>query len=259
MVVTIILPFSRPEYLNKIFHCLERLDVGRAEVNLITITDGSNELFVDVRNRTEDSKFSNRLAVQFTDKSPIKQYDLLNRRRRIANIHNELKQYIGKTDYIMGLEDDTLFPADTLKRLLNDLNFNPYAGVIQGTELGRHGLLHIGAWEVDDVYEPTAIASLDGSKESHGTVEVDTGGMFCFLTKAKNYLEHNFKTFGNNDFGPDFDWTLALRQQGFKNYNNFDIRCTHKSPGGDLSINTNQPVKIKFVKNNQGRWRQLHV
>jgi hypothetical protein len=127
----------------------------------------------------------------------------LARRIRIASIHNELKQHILACDYVLCLEDDGVVRADALKRLLRVYGMYPFAGLVSGAEIGRHGFQHLGLWSVDDVYEPTTITSL---MPGEGIQEIDASGMYACLTKRDNYVNHEFRPFQNNDLGPDVQW-----------------------------------------------------
>ena len=151
-MITILLPCSRPDFLDTVFASLEFLDCGREEVNLLTIVDGDNELFVNVRNRTETSKFGERLCVQFPSDEPMRNYNFMRRRHRISAIHNFAKQHIKKCHYIWCIEDDGQFRPDALKKLLHHYTLLPFAGLVSGVELGRWGIPCIGGWDFNDIY-----------------------------------------------------------------------------------------------------------
>lgn len=256
MKTTIILPVSRPDYLQEIFSSLEFLECANQSTNILAIVDGDINLFTKTRNLVQNSKFTEKLCVQFTSKHKLRHYDVLARRLRIADIHNQIKQYIRDVEYIFGLEDDTIIPVTALKKLQSYFLTYPYAGVIQGITLGRHGIAHLGAWKVNDIYQPTTIESLVATKQSHGLKEVDGTGLYCFLTKAEVYMAHTFMPFDGNSLGPDINYSFDLRRQGFKNYTDLDLRCVHKSKQKDLSLNTVFPSKVTFTKQPNGQWRQ---
>lgn len=251
-VVTIILPISREEYLSQVFSALEMMDCNRKLTNLIAIVDGDEELFVKARNFVSSSKFNETLCVQFSsdDERPT---NILERRERIAKIHNELKYYIKDCKYILGIEDDTVVPPNTLKYLLEDYEKHAYAGIIQGVELGRHNKTYVGAWRADDIYEPTLIKSIL-PEEGKTLEEIDAGGMYCFLTLKDTYINQTFQTFENNGMGPDADWWISLRQKGYSNFIDWRIKCTHLSPKGNFSIATHKPVSVGFRKNARNKW-----
>lgn len=253
-MVTILMPVSRAEYLDIVFAGLEFLDCDRRTTNLICIVDGDTELFVNVRNRVENSKFAERLAVQYKSDEPMKNYNVLRRRKRIASLHEELKKYIQKCDYIWCIEDDGQFNSTALKRLLYHYTVLPYAGLISGVELGRHGISCVGGWKVDNVYEPKEIKSVDLEK---GLIELDATGLYCALIKSENYLKHTFEPY-EDVLGPDFNLGLSLRRQGLINYMDFGVKVTHLTKDGNLEVKHDNIQRVTFIKKEHG-WEQRSV
>lgn len=254
MKTTIILPVSRLDFLDAVFHSLEVLDCKREDTNLLAIVDGDAQLFVNVRNRVEMSKFAQRLTIQFKSKHSLRHYDVMGRRLRISDIHNEIKMHIWDCDYIFGLEDDTIITSKTLSTLLRDYSIYPFAGFIQGVQLGRWGVPYVGAWRFDDIYEPTTIQSLMPDK---GIKEIDAGGFYCFITKADNYTNHTFKPFENNGLGPDVDYGVELRRLGFLNYIDWSLPTVHRTKKYDITTINTDPKSV-VMKKIQGVWRQNH-
>lgn len=246
--VTIIIPLSREIHMERLFASLEMMDCDRSKTNLLVYVDGDAKLYIKARNFVVESKFDQRLCVHRpqNDKKPVVNHSILMRRHRIALIMNEIKEIVAPSEYIMCIEDDTIVPRNTLKRLLNDYYIYPYAGMIQGIELGRWGIPYIGAWKVDDVYEPTEILSLTPKS---GIVEVDAGGFYCFMTKYELFKKHKFETMENDSLGPDVNFGLWLRQIGHKNYADFNIRCEHRLDNGKiLTLANTEPAQVKFTK-----------
>jgi hypothetical protein len=256
MKITIFMPVSRDQYLDTIFARLEMLDCNKEETNLLVIVDGDEKLFVKARNFVEMSKFNERLCIQFKSNHKIKQFDTLNRRRRIADVHNLSKDYINDCEFIFGIEDDTIFPLNTLTRLIKDYSIYPHAGFIQGVQLGRWGIAHVGAWKVDDIYNIKLIESISVGSNLK---EIDAGGFYCYLTRKKEYLAHNYDVFDNNILGPDFNYGVELRQIGFINYIDWSIQTTHKTKKGDITL-LNSEVRIAVFRKNGSKWiRSNHI
>lgn len=250
--VTIFMPVSRQDYLHQIFAHLEMLECDSKTTNLLVMVDGDASLYVLTRNYVEQSKFAERLCVQFQSKQKIRTYDVLGRRKRISEIHNQAKEYVGECDYVFGIEDDTIFPLDSLKKFLDHYSTFPYTGFVQGVELGRWGVPYVGAWKFDDVYEPTVIKSM---MPKTGREEIDSGGFYCYLTKRFSFCNHEYQPYEGNALGPDVNFGAELRQSGFKNYILWDLNCVHKSKGKDLSLSNTSPMSITFSKR-KGRWVQ---
>lgn len=263
--VTIIMPVSRPDNLDAIFARLEMLKCKREKTNLLVIVDGPVDLFVKARNFVEMSKFKERLCIQFQSKHKLRQFDIMGRRMRIADIHNELKKHIVDCEFIFGIEDDTIINTNTLDILLKDYGMYPYAGLIQGVQLGRWGIPYVGAWKADDVYEPTEMKSLNpmrmGDVSTLGKSliqEIDAGGFYCFITRKDNYVKHTFKPFDTNGMGPDVDYGITLRQQGLVNYIDWRITTVHKTKKGEISLLNTEP-RVTTLRKKDNRWRQIQV
>jgi hypothetical protein len=252
-MVTIIIPISRKEYINDLFLRLELLKCDKDRVNLLTYVDGSLDLFQKVRNLTMNSKFKDRLCV-YRKKGLPSVSSISRRRRRIAEIHNEVKEYLRDSKYVFLVEDDTVLPINALEKLYKLYLLKPYAGFVSGIQLGRWGFTYIGAWKVDDVYKPNRIESI---KLSNGIKEVDCAGLYCCLIKTENYLNNEFKSF-ENILGPDTDLGLNLRKQGLKNYVDMSVRCGHKTKKEEINFLNSDIIKVVFERNSDYKfgWEQ---
>lgn len=251
------MPVSRIEHIDKIFAILELSDCDKANTNLLTIVDGGPELFVKTRNLTENSKFAERLCIQFPQKTKKSNYSTFHRKFRITEIHNIIKQHIWACDYIIGIEDDTVPPTNFIKKLLKDYSDYPYAGFIEGVEVARWGIPYIGGWLVDNVYEPTVIKSVMPDK---GIKEIDAGGFYCFITTRDNYVTHNFDVFDRGSMGPDVNFGIELRKQGQLNYIDWSIQCEHVNGDRAFKITNQEISECSMIKNDKGIWRQkIHI
>lgn len=173
------------------------------------------------------------------------------RRMRIAKINNYAKQFIQDCKYIFGIEDDTLFPTDALRKLKKHYETKPFAGFIEGVEVGRWGVPSIGAWIADDIYDPSRIESVMPGK---GIQEIDAGGLYCYLTKRESYEQHDFTDFKQYGLGPDVGFGLDLRQQGLKNYIDWTIDCAHGTKHGEITAKNTVIEQVVYNKINE-RWR----
>lgn len=223
MITTIILTVSREEFLHHVLSGLELLDCDNTYTNLLCIVDGDANLFLKVRNLVQDTKFNDRLTVQFNEKGSVKKYDVVARRNRITKIHNFAKQYVNKADYVLLTEDDTVIPPNALNALREALNGVRGAVFAEGVEVGRWGIPYIGAWKYNDIYNPTSVTSLE--YKSSGIEEIDAGGFYCSLIKADVYLNHEFHVY--ESLGPDISMGLELRQMGYKLLVNWSVPCKH--------------------------------
>ena len=250
--VNIVIPISRDLILERLFASLELMTTP-PNTNLLTVVDGGDKkLYEKVRNLTEMSKFKQRLCTFRKDK-PIKNLSIRDRRLRIAKIHNEIKGLMTGAHYVFGIEDDTIVPSYALKRLMRAYEAKPSAGFIQGAEIGRWGVNYIGAWQVDDIYDTKKFTSLPLGE---GLQEIDAGGFYCFLTKYEHYVNHNFKPYENNVLGPDIDYGIAMRQQGMRNFTDWNIKCKHYNRnGGIISFSDTDTVQIEYFLHRK-KWLQ---
>lgn len=247
-MVTIILPVSRDYYLKRIFAQLEMLECDRSQTNLLVYVDGPLHLFEIARNLTVNSKFAQKLCVYRKKGSP-NVGSVRRRRRRIAEIHNEVKVLIQNADYIFLTEDDTLVPTNALKKLMNHYLARPHMGLVSGVQIGRWGYDHIGAWLFDNVYEPSKAISVPLENE---VLPVDATGLYCCLTDAKHYLKFNFEPF-EDALGPDVAFGLWLRQQGYQNFIDYSIKCDHLTKKETIKFNRSI-VQVQLQKQADNTW-----
>jgi GT2 family glycosyltransferase len=176
---------------------------------------------------------------------------MIRRRQRIADMHNEMKKFINKCDYVFLVEDDTLLPKDALTKLLQGFEKYPDAGFISGVQVGRWGIRLCGIWKVDNAIDPEIIES---ELPQEGIQEIDAAGFYCCLVKKNNYIEHNFEPY-QKILGPDFNFGLYLRKKGLKNYVDWSINTTHVTKKEILTVENTDIQKIVFFRDS-GQWGQ---
>lgn len=253
--VIVFIPISRDQHLDRLFVSLEALDCDTETTSLLAYVDGDRFLYERVSALVEASKFAGRRCVKRPYEKPTN--GLHERRRRISAIKNESKRLIGECDYVFGIEDDTIVPPHALSKLLSDYAAYPYAGFIEGVELGRWDIPYVGGWRADDAYEPARIESVMPPENREGVEEIDAGGFYCYLTKRELYMMHEYRPFGYNDMGPDVNFGIYLRQQGFKNYIDWSVSCAHYARGGKaLTLGSTNPQKAAMVKR-KDNWEQF--
>lgn len=255
-MISIVLPVSRDNFLNRIFMRLELLECEVKDVNLLVMVDGDYQLFEKTRNKVVHSKFNQKLCVHRKKSNPHVG-SVKRRRQRISKIHNEIKEFLLNDEFVFLIEDDTLFKPSFLKELYKNYISYPYAGLISAVELGRWGYTMIGGWKVDNVYEPNQITSV---KLNDGLKEVDATGLYCCLTKREFYVKHEFKPF-EEILGPDVDFGIELRKQGYKNYINHDLKCKHLTKRGEITFRNSEVVQVKFDRNPNIRfgWKMAQI
>lgn len=258
------MPVSRPDFLHRIFAQLDMMPCNVNETNLLVYVDGDLDLFNTARNFVIQSKFKERLCVYRRKGLPSVNH-IRSRRQRIAEIHTEIQAIIGTCDYIFLLEDDTLFPLNTLERLLKAYGMSPHAGLITGVQVGRHGMFVPGIWKVDNPYNIQRIQSQMPITTTNPVMkdwevfqEIDAAGLYCCITKAEHYKKAKFEPF-DAILGPDVSFGLALRREGYKNYVDWSLNTDHLTKTGEITIKNVTLQQITFTKLEPNRWEQQLV
>jgi hypothetical protein len=254
--------------LLRVFASLELLECDRERTGLFVYVDGDDELFATVSNLVEQAKFAERLCIQGDIPGERREFSINTRRRRIALIHNEIHKLIKPCEYVFLIEDDGILPTDALSRLQYDYLAHPYAGFIEGVELGRWGIPMVGAWRADDVYEPSVIETvlparpelLNDAGTAFGAApdrvieEIDAGGLYACLARYRHYVDHELQPYDGCAFGPDVEWGIALRQQGYRNYIDWSVAVEHcRSDGSIIHPRSSTPAQMRFTRDN-GFW-----
>lgn len=247
------MPVSRRDFLKRIFAQLDMMKCNAEDTNLLVYVDGDQELFEIARRFVIGSRFREKLCVYRSKGLPSVNH-LRSRRRRIGEIHNEIRSIVGSCDYIFLLEDDTLFPLNVLEKFLKHYTQNPYAGLITGVQIGRWGFTVPGIWKVDNPYNVQQINSMLPNEKSPFE-EIDASGMFCLLTKRDNYVNAKFEPF-DSILGPDVSFGLHLRREGFKNFVDWTINTSHLTKRGEIKVFGTELQKITFKKIEENRWEQ---
>lgn len=212
---------SRIKYLDRVLESLTSQTLKPQ--NLIVVFDGSDNEFLEVRNKVVGLKFESVLCVPSPNTGIA--HTIAERRVRITNIHNQLREIIGDCDWVFSMEDDSILPPDALRRLVKFVKLHEDVGIVTGVELGRWGVPYVGAWRVDDINNVGKVISLENRTATPCIEGLDACGLYCGLIRAEYYKKHDF--FTNNGLGPDVNLGLFLRRQGLKNYIDWGIHVTH--------------------------------
>lgn len=254
-MTTIVLTVSRDEFIDKVLTSVELLDCEPWDVNILCIVDGSDELFLKVRNLVNGLKFNERLTVRLDYPGKPLTFDVTERRKRISAAHNQAASLIKHDDgYVFSIEDDTTFGRGALRALTKVAISNRAFGMAEGVELGRWGVPYVGAWVADDIYEPKLLTSVQ-RPEDVKISNIDAGGLYCALIRTDLYKQHEFTS--ANGLGPDINFGLELRQLGFENFIDWNVNCTHHfmKMGEKHSILATEPSRVvSLSKTNDVKW-----
>lgn len=226
MKLNIILTLSRPYAIERLVSELQAL-IKPEGTSLLVMADLTAQDFVTARNAFNSINGFNEVLVQHYNppsgfNRPILEYETIIRRKLIAAIHNEAKQYLWHGDYVLVVEDDDLIPKNSLNELLKTLKKNPDAAAITGWQISRHNKSFVGAYTLDNLDNPSSITSV----LPVGANEIDACGLYFLLVKQDLYGKYTFKPYGNV-LGPDVDFTVALRKQGYRVIVNWDAPIPH--------------------------------
>ena len=224
MKILTILPVSREKYLDQVLTSLINQSCNE-NTALLVVVDGPTDLFVRVRNKIASMPLNDVLCVQSLNYGAAA-VTIPQRRQRICNIHNQIRRLIGDDiDWIFSIEDDGILPGNALSWLVNDVKNYPSPALVTGVELGRWGVMYVGAWKADDVINTQRLTSLANKAGSPEVEEIDACGLYCALIRADLYKLHNFTC--ANGLGPDINLSLEFKQLGFKNYIDWFVPVTH--------------------------------
>lgn len=190
-------------------------------VSLAFIVD-IDEPFIHSRlKRLEDDGYRAVEIIRNADWHP-NEVRLAIRRQRVAFVKNQSKKLIAKLDgdIVVSLEDDTVFDLDCFCRLIKPLHEDPRVGFVEGVQVGRWGVKMVGAWRVDDVQNPKHASTVpymrDGIPQKFGYEQIDAGGFYGYATRKALYLEHDYYSGSSQPYGPDVNYGLFVKQQGYQ-------------------------------------------
>lgn len=261
-MTTIVLLVSRQEFLERVCSRIELLNCNSSETNILCVVDGDAALYVKARNTINGMKFAQRLTVPLDVPGSTQRFNIGTRRARISAAHNQARSLISSsTKYVFSVEDDTLVPNTALETLTQVAIRHRAFGAAVGVELGRWGVPYVGAWNADDVYEPTKIVSVENkfTVDSAPDQNIDASGLYCTLIRADLYRDHNFTS--SNGLGPDINLGLELRRLGYENFISWDVGCVHLNTifGLEVPISPSDESKIvTLTKMSDTKWKTTY-
>lgn len=212
-VITVFCPFTRTWAIERWIGNLTDQNYDKSLINLVFIIDCDEpSISYKLNKMANDFAYRSIKLAMNVDNNP-NEARISIRRQRIVDVREQSKAMIAKTDglYVIGLEDDTVFPPDTITKLLLPLLTSQKVGFVEGVQCGRWGVKMIGAWKSDNPKDPTYIETL---LPKQGLEQIDGGGLYGYATLRHSYLEANIGWNGEV-WGPDVNYGLWLRNQGY--------------------------------------------
>lgn len=258
-LITIFCAFSRKWAIDKWIEDFSAVEHDPASTNVCFIVDG-DEPYIETKLKQYFGAGGYRSFQLKSNKhwSP-NEIKIEIRRMRVADLHNQAKAMVAKTDgdIIIGLEDDTVMTnLRSFAQLYTHIVDNHSIGFVEGVQCGRWGAKIIGAWIANDLYNPTRIETMLPSEAGY-IKTITGGGMYGFATRRNLYLNCEQYTSSNQPWGPDVNFGFYIRQQGYHCIIDWNIIFGHNDHGHIIWPDKGKdPLsKVIFEKNTlTGRW-----
>lgn len=214
-VITLFCAFTRDWAVDRWLDNLRASLPDPTQTNLAVIIDLDDpRIFRKLYLFAKEHKFR-KFVYRINDQWQPNEVRIWVRRQRIADVKNQSKELIEKCDgeYVVCFEDDTVFDKLEFERLVTPLMEDQTIGFVEGVQCGRWGVKMIGAWQTDNVLNPTHIETLSLGE---GYQDIDGGGFYGYATRKDLYLAHDYHTQKDQPWGPDVNYGLWLRSRGFR-------------------------------------------
>ena len=247
-IITIFCAFSRGWTLERWLDNLKHLNYSPKRINLAFIVDIDDPWIATKVGQLSDKYRAFTLEInrdwQPNEVRPIE------RRKRIAQVKNQSKEMIKglQSEYVLGLEDDTVFDGLDIQRLLKPFNDSAMVGTVEGVQCGRWHMKMLGVWKFDNVNDPKEAITLLPDK---GFQEIDSGGFYGYLIPRNLYLDIPYQ-YNGEPWGPDVNAGLWLRPHGYHNFVDWETKFGHNIGDGILYPDTDL-VQYKLIKK-EGVW-----
>jgi hypothetical protein len=191
----------------------------------------------------------------YIDKQPATGIEA--RRKRIARNQQLLKRMMlghDVYDYVIQIEGDSVLEPDTFKKMIKLAQFlhkrNDSFGYLSGVQIGRHGLYCIGAWHV--AANRRKFQSIN--HKLTGLQKVDATGFYCFIAPYSVWMR-GMSWWEGERWGPDVNYGLSLREQGFTLYVDMDLQIPHATERGQIDFDNINLCTVAFEKQADGLWK----
>lgn len=249
------IPWTRTTWAREILYAIDQLIIARSDFEVVFYIDTDDKDLYNILHSwaiLQTQQGWNGIKLVKSGNPPPETYSPIPRRARIVSMKEDSKQYISASNYVFGIEDDTLFPNNAFALLKDIFDKTPDCGFAQGVQMGRWGLNVIGAWRTDDVNNPTEMGTIEMPSEVDRRIEIDGGGFFCYLTPVHLYKAHKYYWL-DECFGPDSTYGIELRKKGYGCYMDSGLVCVHLTDQGRLEPNFRNVVSVKWEKRGS-RW-----
>lgn len=261
-IITIFCAFSRPTMVDPWLHNLALVEHDPSRTHLAFVLDTKMvKAFETLKKFAKQYSYASIEILHNHDNEPVG--SISGRRGRIAFVKNQSKDIIRKhkSQYVIGLEDDTVFEFKCFCRLLEPYSRIEDLGFVEGVQAGRWGCPYVGVWSVDDYEFVQRIESLTlPEQEPRSTVDdkgyepIDGGGFYYYATPTELYLEHDYSWSGEY-WGADVNYGLWLRNKGYKCLVDWQSRCGHRTLDNKILYPTEDTVSVCYYKRDN-KWER---
>lgn len=213
--ITVFCAFTRGWAVDRWIKCFRAQDYDFSKITLCVIID-IDEPFIRIKlEKMARDLGLNRIWFKFNDENNPNDVRISVRRHRIAEIKNQSKELVRQSTapFVIGLEDDTVFPPTTFKRLVKKFIHNEEVAFLEGVQCGRWGVKMIGAWRFNDLKSLSRVETL---MPGEGIEYIDAGGFYGYITTRNHYLDHIYYWVEGQPWGPDVNFGIWLRLQGYQ-------------------------------------------
>lgn len=243
---TLFIAWTRISFVEQMLNNINGLVLPYKDTEIVFYVDTDNkELWQRLYNWAVLNQFVyNGICMIKSGNQAPENYSPIPRRERIIKMKEDSKQYISASEYVFCIEDDTKVPYLAFPTMLRHFK-RRNVGFVQGVQMGRWGLNVLGAWKLDYLDDPTTIETMPFKGE---WVDIDGGGMFCYLTPVELYKSHKYYYWTAEPGGPDATYGFELRKKGYRCIMDFRLLCDHYTDQGILIPTPHNIMVAKWHK-----------
>ena len=244
--ITLILTCSKKRLLPFFFKSLRDMDLPRENMHLL-VYDNTNDPAYLEKLRDEIDEFLCLKCRQFKSIRLYKSYlkpkasltgseNELFTASKLWNIWNMWKKIYSMiyTETFFQLEDDTIAPPDTFKRLYKLLMTDPKVGFVTAIETGRNALpysaVRLGVHKVI-MRKGKLLKRESFDPDTKGVQKIDAAGVYCFVARTKAYrsgfIDYEAPANAFSLFAMDNVLTYNMKKHGWKLLADFNCWCGH--------------------------------
>lgn len=261
MKTLIVVPLTRKWAIDMQAKQLAALDRSMVDAELLFFVDNmeiNNSVIID---KLEKYEMTMPYKIKHTKRPAPHEVRINYRRDRIRDMLTMLQEFIKENytdkEMLFMVEDDTKIESDTLTKLVIDYDQltqqKVKVGLIEGAQVGRHGIRMIGAWRTDDLENPTLMTTIPYNQNALFE-KIDGGGLYCFITPMQLFLGHTFY-WHDECFSVDVTYGLELRKKGYTNIIDWSVVAGHADQNGNVLIPNSNCTIAEYRKNEKGEWK----